>query len=120
MADLEDDAVKIAKHLYKNKHIAANAIVAGDLRKAVKLSVVDFDHADHYLLSTKYCGGTMGGESGYRWLTPTGVDYVTTKLQAKKRWSRGDVIAIIGILIAIVAIVVSLTIPEVRKWLGLP
>jgi hypothetical protein len=120
MPDLEDDAIKIAKYLYKNRHIVGNVIVVGELRKAGRISGGNFDLADHYLLSTKYCGGTMGGDRGYRWLTPAGVEYVTARLAAKKRWSKGDIIAIVGVLITVIAIVVSLTIPEVRKWLGLP
>jgi hypothetical protein len=37
----------------------------------------------------------------------------------KKRWSKADIMGLVGILIAIIAIVVGLLIPEVRRWLGL-
>ena len=35
MADLEHDVLKVAKYLYKNKHIVGNPIRVGELRKAV-------------------------------------------------------------------------------------
>jgi hypothetical protein len=36
----------------------------------------------------------------------------------KPRWSRGDLLALIGILIAIAAIIASLFVPEVRRFFG--
>jgi hypothetical protein len=37
----------------------------------------------------------------------------------KQKWSRSDIITIIGIVVAIVALVISLTVPEVRQFIGL-
>lgn len=123
MADLEDDALKIAKYLYHHKCTGEKSIVASDLRKAVKLSSSDFGPADQYLLGLNYVNGTLGGDAGDRWLTPVGIHFVKSKTAqtgaAKRRWSRGDTFALAGLVLAIIAIIVSLTVPEVRHWLGL-
>lgn len=43
-----------------------------------------------------------------------------SKTNIRKPWTREQKIAIISLLVTILAIFASLTIPELRKWLGLP
>lgn len=83
MSDLEDDAYVIAKFLYDNKNIGANSITAGQLKEKLNLSVEDFDAADFFLLESHYCRGTMGGDSGHRALTASGVVFVKTYANEK-------------------------------------
>jgi hypothetical protein len=125
MSDLEGNALIVATYLYENKIIAPKDIVVAELRKKVGLSPDDFDTADSYLLENEFIVGTGGGEKGSRWLTSRGVDFVSSRLQerrtnstqseatSKRKWSREAkialVIGVITIVLAIIAIVVSVT-----------
>lgn len=77
-SDLHDDALKIARYMYAHKFFGSRSITRGDLRRAFDLSEEDFDAADEYLLEAKIYEGTMGEESGQRWLTSRGVSFVKT------------------------------------------
>jgi len=117
MADIEDNAFRLAKHMYKNRHVGKNSIVVSDLRSAVRLSPMDFEIADDHLKKMGYIAFIDDGDTGERVLLPQGIQYVASK---KEPWtSKGIVMMIVGLLIAILAIVVSLMVPEFRKWLRL-
>ena len=77
-ADLHHNALKIAKHLYSNNFFGSRNIVLGELRALIDLSEKDFDAADEYLLEANISNGTAGGDSGMRWLTANGADFVKT------------------------------------------
>jgi hypothetical protein len=125
MSDLEGNALIVATYLYENKIIAPKDIVVAELRKSVGFLPDDFDTADSYLLENEFIVGTGGGEKGSRWLTSRGVDFVSSRLQerrtnstqseatSKRKWSREAkialVIGVITIVLAIIAIVVSVT-----------
>lgn len=76
MSDLHQDALRIARYMYDNKFIGSRSITLSELRGKINLSEEDFDTADEYLLEAKIYEGTMGGDAGQRWLTPSGVDFV--------------------------------------------
>lgn len=75
MTDLYQDAVKIAKYLYRNNFIGSRSIFVSELRRVVEVSEESFDAADEYLLEAKISDGTAGGDMGQRWLTAKGVDF---------------------------------------------
>ena len=125
MSDLEEDALRVATYLYESKIIESKDIVVAELGQNVGLSPDDFEAADIYLLGKHYVDGTGGGDRGKRSLTALGVDFVSARLQerrtnptqgeaeSKRKWSRGEkialVIGVITIVLAIIAIVVSVT-----------
>jgi hypothetical protein len=77
VSDLLEDAKRVAKYLYDNKYLGSKGITVGELRGSVSLSEDDFDLADDYLLDVGICAGTMGGDTGLRSLTATGVLFAT-------------------------------------------
>ncbi len=83
MPDLEADALKIAKYMYEHKHTAGTRTIVSKLKEAVALSPQDFELADDYLNEAKYVDGTMGGDAG-RWLTSSGIQFVTSRMAAEK------------------------------------
>lgn len=85
MSDLHQDAVTIAKYMYENKFIGSRSIALNELRDKTNLSEEAFDTADEYLLEAKIYDGTMGGEAGQRWLTPSGVDFARKQEGARAR-----------------------------------
>jgi hypothetical protein len=70
--------------MYEHKHTPANPITVSKLKEAVALSPQDFEPADGYLNQAKYITGTMGGDSGRRWLTTSGIQFVTSRSVAEK------------------------------------
>jgi hypothetical protein len=118
LADLNDDAVKVARYLYKHGFTGANSsIVVARLRVATRLAADRFDAADTFLLESGAVRGTIGGDDGWRFLTPTGITWVTAKAAAAKTWSGKDIVFLLLGLIA--AVLAALVVPEVRHWLGL-
>jgi hypothetical protein len=75
MSNLLEDVTRVARFLYDHKILGSDKISVNELRKNIGLSREDFDAVDVYLLSSKYCEGTMGGDEGYRWLTLSGVRF---------------------------------------------
>lgn len=76
ISDLVQDALAIATYLYENRFVGSRSISVKELREVTNLPTPDFEAADEYLLTSKICQGTMGGDVGQRWLTVKGVDYV--------------------------------------------
>lgn len=56
-----------------------------DLRHKLGLSDSEFDGADTYLLQSGYLDGTAGGDSGRRWVTSSGVDFVEAEMRDRVR-----------------------------------
>lgn len=122
MPNLEDDVFRIAEFMYRQAYTGTRTIVVSHLRKEVSLPPERFDRAEDYLLEAQLIDGTIGGEEGEQRLTPLGIHFVNSRLRdakAKKRWSRGDVIAVISLVLVILAIVAAFIVPEVRGIVGL-
>ena len=90
MSDIEDDAFKIASFMYDNKNIGAKYIPVIELKRKLNLSEEDFNVADVFLLESRYCMGTMGGDSGQRKLTPDGVAFVKINAARKVLQQKGS------------------------------
>jgi class 3 adenylate cyclase len=76
MGDLLNNALQIAQLMYDRGYVGAKTITVGELRTQIDISREDFDNADIYLLESRYCDGTMGGDLGQRRLTADGVNFV--------------------------------------------
>ena len=76
MADLLNNALQIAKLMYDRGCLGPNTITVEELRNYLDMPRQDFDNADIYLLESRYCDGTMGGDLGQRRLTAAGVNFV--------------------------------------------
>ncbi|GEM_PF-2207637 len=85
MSDLHQDGLTIAKYMYDNKFIGSRSITLGELRDNTNLSEEDFGTADEYLLEAGIYEGTMGGDAGQRWLTPSGASFVRTQLDQRNK-----------------------------------
>jgi len=77
-SDIQADALTIAKYMYTHKFFGSRSTTRDELRQSFNLSNADFDVADEYLLAAKIYEGTVGGESGRRWLTSEGINFVKT------------------------------------------
>jgi superoxide dismutase len=60
MSDLNNNALKIANHLYRHNFVGSRSVKASELRNAIDALDEDFDSADEYLLQAGICNGHNG------------------------------------------------------------
>ncbi len=83
MTNFRDHAVILARYMLEHNLIAPHGNSPTELQHALRFSDVEFRAAEHFLLQAQYVSGGGGSNSGIRWLTPAGVEYVNAELSMR-------------------------------------
>jgi hypothetical protein len=76
MMSIQNNAVLILRVMEKHGAIGGNSMIVQDVMEKTKLDTRSFDDADTFLMDGGYVDWTSGGPGGYRWLTPSGINFL--------------------------------------------
>ncbi len=75
LTPVTENALKVLDFMIQNNIFLGKDISVKDLKKSMGLSEEYFEAADNYLTGQHYVKGSMGGDRGVRYVTPSGIDF---------------------------------------------